>query len=90
MTEELKKEVEELRKEEREDPPVFEEEKQNRLRSWAVWVSVAGAVWVILQAFGLTEAWNLDHDVAKTIFNAVGTILVGFGILNNPTDRYNF
>ena len=90
MTEELKKEVEEIREAEREDPVAFEEEPQNRFRSWAVWVSVAGAVWVILQAFGLTEKWNLDHDVAKTIFNALGTILVGFGILNNPTDKYNF
>ena len=79
------KEFEEMKQEE-----IIEEERQNRFRSWAVWVSVAGALWVILQAFGLTERWNLDHDVAKTIFNALGTILIGFGILNNPTDRLNF
>lgn len=78
------KELEEMKVED----PV--EGKQNRFRSWAVWVSVAGAVWVILQAFGLTEKWGLNHETAKTIFNAIGTILIGFGILNNPTDRLNF
>ena len=78
------KELEEMKQEE------LQEEKQNRLRSWAVWVSVAGAVWVILQAFGLTEKWNLNHDVAKTIFNAIGTILIGFGILNDPTNPRGF
>lgn len=84
MDEELKVMEEHMEDEMKEDG------KQNRFRSWAVWVSVAGAVWIILQAFGLTEKWNLDHEVAKTIFNAIGTILVGFGVLNNPTDKYNF
>lgn len=76
--------------EERAEQELPDDGRQNRLRSWAVWVSVAGAVWVILQAFGLVEKWNLDHEMAKTIFNALGTILIGFGILNNPTDRLNF
>ena len=66
------------------------EEKQNRFRSWAVWVSVAGAVWIILQAFGLTERWGINHDVARTVFNAIGTILIGFGILNDPTNPSGF
>ena len=76
--------------EERAEQELPDDGRQNRLRSWAVWVSVAGAVWVILQAFGLTERWNLNHDVAKTIFNAIGTILIGFGILNDPTNPRGF
>ena len=66
------------------------EEKQNRLKSWALWLSVAGALWVILSAFGLPEAWGLTSDVWTSVLNAVGTILVGFGILNNPTSAENF
>lgn len=88
MDEELKVMQEHLEEQAGQDPD--QDGKQNRLRSWAVWVSVAGAVWVILQAFGLTEKWGLNHETAKTIFNAIGTILIGFGILNNPTDRLNF
>jgi phi LC3 family holin len=63
---------------------------QPRWKSWAVWVSVLGAVWTILNAFGLTEKWGIQESTFKTIVDAVGAILIGFGILNNPTDRSNF
>lgn len=59
----------------------------NRLKSWATWVSVAGAVWLILNAIGIKPC---DENVWNTILNAIGTILVGFGILNNPTDKNSF
>lgn len=65
-------------------------EPQNRLKSWAVWVSVLGAVWTILNAFGLTEKWGIPETTFKTVVDAVGVILIGFGILNNPTDKANF
>lgn len=65
-------------------------EKQNRFRSWAVWVSAIGAVWVILSAFGLPQKWGISDATFKTVLDAVGTILVGFGILNNPTDKEHF
>ena len=63
---------------------------QDRLKSWAVWVSVAGAVWIILSAFGLTEQWGISETKFRTILDAIGTILIGFGILNNPTDPDHF
>ena len=63
---------------------------QPRWRSWAVWVSVAGAVWTILSAFGLPAKWGIDEGTFKTVLDAVGVILVGFGILNNPTDPEHF
>lgn len=65
-------------------------EKQNRFRSWAVWVSAIGAVWVILSAFGLPQKWGISDATFKTVLDAIGTILVGFGILNNPTDKEHF
>lgn len=64
--------------------------KQNRFRSWALWVSVAGAVWVILSAFGLPQKWGIAEGTFKTVLDAIGTILIGFGICNNPTDKENF
>lgn len=64
--------------------------KQNRFKSWALWASVAGAAWVILSAFGLPQKWGIAEGTFKTVLDAVGTILIGFGILNNPTDKENF
>lgn len=64
--------------------------KQNRLKSWAVWLSVLGALWTIANALGLTERWGIEETTFKTIVDAVGVILIGFGVLNNPTDPDNF
>lgn len=59
---------------------------QNRFKSWALWVSVAGALWTILTAFGLTEQIGISEGTFKTVLDAIGVILIGFGIVNNPTD----
>ncbi len=63
---------------------------QPRWKSWAVWVSVLGAVWTILSAFGLPEKWGIPEGTFRSVVDALGIILVGFGILNNPTDPENF
>ena len=63
---------------------------KTRLKSWAVWLSVLGAVGVILNALGRFEAWGITSDSWQNIITAIGSILVGFGILNNPTDKQNF
>ena len=65
-------------------------ESQPRWKSWAVWVSVIGAIWTILNALGLPAKWGIEESTVKTIVDAVGVILIGFGILNNPTDKANF
>ena len=63
------------------------EKSFNRFRSWALWVSVLGALWVIMSAFGITELIGITESEFKTVLDAVGTILTVFGIVNNPTDR---
>ena len=63
------------------------ETTQNRFKSWALWVSVAGAVWTILSAFGLTAKIGIEESTFKTVLDAIGVILVGFGIVNNPTSK---
>ena len=64
--------------------------KQERYKSWALWLSVAGAVWTILSAFGLPQKWGLEEGTFKTLVDSVGAILIAFGICNNPTDHDNF
>lgn len=59
--------------------------EQNRFKSWTLWVSIAGAVWLIASAFGLPQAVGLTSEAFSTVLNAVGAILVALGIVNNPT-----
>lgn len=60
---------------------------RERLKSWAVWVSVLGAVGVILNSLGVFEKIGIDSAAFDVIVNSVGTILIAFGILNNPTSK---
>ena len=43
-----------------------------------------------MNALGITEKIGIEETVFKTIVDALGVILIGFGILNNPTDKANF
>lgn len=63
---------------------------QPRYKSWALWLSVLGAIGVILNAFGVFEIIGIDNATFEAVVNAVGTILIAFGIVNNPTNKTNF
>lgn len=63
---------------------------KDRLKSWAVWLSVLGALGIILESVGVFEKFGWDSTAWNTVVNAVGTILVAFGILNNPTNKEGF
>ena len=63
---------------------------KERLKSWAVWLSVLGAVGVILNATGVFQKIGINSSVWDIIVNAVGSVLIAFGILNNPTDKTGF
>jgi hypothetical protein len=51
---------------------------------------VLGALWTIANAFGLPEKWGIQESTFKTVVDAIGVILIGFGILNSPKDKANF
>lgn len=63
---------------------------KERLKSWAVWLSVFGAIGIILNSFGVFEQIGLTAGEWDVIINAIGGVLVAFGILNNPTDKDHF
>ena len=63
---------------------------KQRLKSWAVWLSVFGALGVILNSTGVFEKLGIDNATFDVIVNAVGSVLIAFGILNNPTDKTCF
>ena len=63
---------------------------KERLKSWAVWLSVFGALGVILNSLGVFEKIGITSQTFDIIVNAAGSILIAFGILNNPTDKSCF
>lgn len=61
------------------------EERQNRLKSWALWVSVAGLIVFLVKTFA-----NIDiADWMSKFLDVLCPVLVGFGIVNNPTDAHH-
>ncbi|MBQ4073906.1 MAG: holin [Clostridia bacterium] len=57
--------------------------EQNRLKSWALWTSIAALI-----TFCLKEFFDLDLQATIDGFlNVLLPVLVGFGIVNNPTDK---
>ena len=61
--------------------------EQKKYKSWALWVGVAGAVYVILNAFDLVP---IDEPTWNILLNAIGAILMAFGIVNNPNSKDSF
>ena len=56
---------------------------QNRFKSWALWTSIAA-----LAVFCVKEFAGLDiSETVDGLLNALLPVLVGFGIINNPTDK---
>jgi len=58
-----------------------------RFKSKVVIASMLSLIFIILNNL---EIINIDNVTVDAIIQAVITILVGFGILNNPTDKNHF
>ena len=59
---------------------------QNRFKSWALWVSIAAlVVYVIRTVCGLDISGQVNG-----LLDVLLPVLVGFGIVNNPTDGEHF
>lgn len=60
--------------------------KQNRFKSWALWVSIAALIVFCVKEFA-------GFDISETmngLLNVLLPVLVGFGVVNNPTDKGSF
>lgn len=57
-----------------------------RLKSWALWLSVAALVAFLVKSF-----WHIDiTEWLNDLLNVLLPVLVAFGIVNNPMDREHF
>lgn len=55
---------------------------RNRFKSWALWLSIAALI-----VFCVKEFANIDiSETVNGLMNVLLPVLVGFGIINNPTD----
>lgn len=57
--------------------------EQNRWQSWALWTSVAAMIVFCVKQF-------VGIDISETVnglLDVLLPVLVGFGIINNPTSR---
>ncbi|MBQ8298676.1 MAG: hypothetical protein IJX99_02230 [Clostridia bacterium] len=65
--------------------------KQNRFKSKVVWASILGALFLLYNAIAAEMGWpTIEDGTFNTLVNSVLSILVGFGILNNPTSTDKF
>lgn len=56
--------------------------KQNRLKSWALWVAMGALVVFLVKEFA---GMDISHTV-DGFLNVLCPVLVGFGIVNDPTN----
>ncbi len=56
---------------------------KEKLRSWALWVSMAALVVFCVKEFGGVDI----ADSVNGLLNVLCPVLVGFGIVNNPNSR---
>lgn len=59
--------------------------RQNRLKSPIAWASLAALFSFISKTYFKTELNNIDE-----LLNLFFTVLIAFGILNNPTNENGF
>ena len=58
---------------------------KTRFQSWALWTSVAALV-----VFCVKEFAGIDiSDTVNGLLNVLLPVLVAFGLVNNPTDKYH-
>ena len=60
--------------------------KQNRFKSWALWMSIAALVVFLLQQFAGIDISSPVNEIMTLVL----PILVAFGIINDPTNREGF
>ncbi len=53
-------------------------------KSYTFWISIAGAVILIIQNVGSVFGFAIDEEVFMNIVNSVCGFLVVLGIINNP------
>lgn len=57
--------------------------EQNRFKSWALWTAIAALVIYVVKISTGLDLGPIWDELAELLL----PVLVGFGIINNPTDK---
>ncbi len=66
------------------------ENKQSRWKSIPMWTGIISGLLLVYNS--IANEFNLptiENQLVNTIIQSLASILVGFGIINNPTDKNN-
>ena len=59
----------------------------NKFKSYSFWLSVAGAVVLVINTFGEILGFSIDGEIATKIVDSVCGVLVLFGIITMPKNN---
>lgn len=63
---------------------------QSRWKSPVAWGSVIMLICLVCQSFGLYSYLGIEEDELTSILEGIISVLVVFGIFNNPTNKEEF
>ena len=64
--------------------------EQNRFRSLTAWLTLLPVVILLGDTYGLWNLIGMSQDTFTKVFMGIGSILVAFGVFNNPTNKQGF
>ena len=64
--------------------------RQSRLRSKVAWMSVVTLILLVCTTFGLFEKIGISENAAEDILILILSVLTGFGVFNDPTNKEGF
>ena len=63
---------------------------QSRWKSKVTWAGIAATLLILFGQVGLYDAVGITQEWAQTVVDLVLSLLVAFGVLNNPTNPEGF
>lgn len=60
---------------------------KNKIKSYGFWVSLSGAVVVLVEAIGRAVGFIANADIINNIIMSIAGVLVVFGIVTMPQDE---
>ncbi len=64
--------------------------EQNRWKSKVTWAGLSATLLLLAGQLGLYDALNITQSWAQTVVDLILSLLVAFGVLNNPTNPEGF
>lgn len=60
---------------------------KKRIKTYSFWVSLSGAIIVLIQAIGRAFGFIPNADIIHNIVMGIAGVLVVFGIVSSPTEE---